>query len=404
LYVWAAPGRTGFFQEFVVMKMGKTEEPRYMKLRRDLYEFIENNPPGAKLPSYRKMIRRYGMGQATIDQALRELDERKLIVREHKRGIFISSRAAQKNIGVIFGRDIFNFNAPPVSQMVLKYAEDYAEKHGESISFFINTRQVMIEDHGIQVNRDLLDALNSGKLDRLLLFTPRGPSEVNWLAAQNLPFVVITNCPGKAYGVTYDIGEVVRLGARALAERGCQRIALLTLHGHQRYQGFSDDLDAYREVLDEYGLEQRGGLIWDDAPKPPEKSPEFPVSNEEVIGRRAAEALLGQSTGSSGLPFDGLVSTDDRATAGFVGAIREFGIQPGEDLRIATHANRGLPVLRENDQALIRVEVDSKKLIHEAFSVLRKLDAGELAAPGISKIKPRCKAVTEQKQYDSITV
>jgi DNA-binding LacI/PurR family transcriptional regulator len=393
-----------FFQKFVVMKMGKTEEPRYMELRRDLYEFIEDNPPGTKLPSYGKMIRQYGVGQATIDQALRELDDRKLIVREPKRGLFISPRAVQKNIGVIFGRDIFNFNAPPVSQMVLKYAEDYAEKHDENISFFINTRQIMIEDHGIQVNRDLLDALNSGKLDRLLLFTPRGPSEVNWLATQNLPFVAVTNCPGDAYGVTYDIGEVVRLGTRALAERGCRRIALLTLHGHQRYQGFSDDLDAYRDVLTEYDLEHRGELIWDDAPKPPERSPEFSVDNEEIMGWRAAEALVGQSTGSSGLPFDGLVSTDDRATAGFVEKMKEFGVQPGEDFKIATHANCGLPVLRNNDQALIRVEVDSKKLIHEAFSALRKLDAGELAAPGILKIKPRCKADTEQKQYKSIMV
>ncbi len=360
---------------------------KYLKLRQSLRKFIKSHHPGTKLPTYAEIIRRYGVSQATVDLALRDFDEQKLIVRKSKRGIYVSPRAAQKNIGVIFGHNIFSSEISPVSRLLLKYAEEHATQNRENVSFFINTRQVMIEGHDIRVNRDLVDVLESGRLDGLLLIGSRGPAETKWLGSQDIPLVVLSNRPGSAYGIAFDTGELVRLGTEALVARGCERIALLSNHGHQRDQDFFDDIEAYGQVLNHHKLDRRPEWIWDKAPKPPIDSIELPVSNEE-LGKIAAEALFGGNPDPENLPFDGVVSTDDMLTRGFLGKLCEAGIYPETHIKISTHVNKGLPVLREYGNSLNLIEVDPEKLVDEAFAVLRKLSSGELTAPGLSLITP----------------
>lgn len=221
------------------------------------------------------------------------------------------------------------------------------------------------------VQRDLLDSLNSGKFDGLILLHPRGPCEIQWLKFQEIPMVVMTNCPGEALGVAFDFLEVSRLATSSLAEQGCRKIALVSLFGHQRDQGYFSDLNGYYEALATHGIDKDSEHVWDKAEKPSEFSIE-PDNNSE-IGYQAAMELFGNPL----LQPDGLVSTDDMATVGILAAMRKLKLEPGRDVKIATHVNRGTSVMKGYEHELTMVEVDPEQLVNTAFNVLERLMKGE---------------------------
>lgn len=358
----------------------KEKNTKYLKLREALRHFIASHPAGTCLPSYAEMIRTYGVHQSVIDKALREFDEEKLIVREHGRGMFVSPRAAQRTIGIVFGRNVFDAGVSPVNQLMLRYAEKRSCIHTENASFFINIPQVPVEPYGIRVCRDLLDAMESSRFDGVLLMTTRGKHESEWLASYGAPLVIGTNLSHltcNAVGISMEHQEAVaRLGTEALVRQGCKRIGMISMAGHQRDQGFFDDINAFRSVLESHHLEFCPELFWDRNPKPPEDSSSQPVSNE-MIGYQAASDLL-----ANGLDFDGLVCTDDMAMRGFLARMRELELKPGRDLKIATHVNRDVPVLLGYENCLTMIEVNTDEYVNQAFSLLDRLMAGEKITPG----------------------
>jgi GntR family transcriptional regulator len=67
--------------------------PLYFRLRNLLEESIRAGafPPGARLPSEHEVCQEYGVSRATVREALRELVDSGLVVRQHGKGSFVSS-------------------------------------------------------------------------------------------------------------------------------------------------------------------------------------------------------------------------------------------------------------------------------------------------------------------------
>lgn len=57
-------------------------------------------------------------------------------------------------------------------------------------------------------------------------------------------------------------------------------------------------------------------------------------------------------------PPDGLLFTNDVVTLGALAAMRGLNIFPNQDVRIATHSNRGIHLLTPYEGVLTRLEVD----------------------------------------------
>lgn len=366
-------------QKLLTRPQCDTDVTKTMKLREFLKKYIACHPVGTRLPSYTTLMKEHGVSQNTVMNALNELVKDKKIICERRRGMFISPRAALTNIGVVFGRDIFSANAAPVSRMFLRYIEDEATTHNENISLFINTKQVMIEDHGIMVNRDLLDALNSDQMDGLILVETRGKDEVEWLLTHNLPIVTMSSYSHTGHVVTSNIGSMVDLAMEELIKRGCQKIALLSMYGNMGRAAFNNDMVAYKNALSRCGLKLRNDLVF-QAGASPADSVNYPQVSNEQTGFQAAEFFL-NGTDQGHLPFDGFICTDDRATSGFLSKLSQMGITPGQDIIIATHVNRAMPVLMGYEDKLIRIEINPEALMHKAFEVLRKLIAGQRDIP-----------------------
>jgi GntR family transcriptional regulator len=60
-------------------------------------------PPGAQLPAEARMARNLGVSRATLRDALRQLQERGLIIRRHGRGTFVATRPIRKDLNRNYG-------------------------------------------------------------------------------------------------------------------------------------------------------------------------------------------------------------------------------------------------------------------------------------------------------------
>jgi DNA-binding LacI/PurR family transcriptional regulator len=76
-----------------------------------------------------------------------------------------------------------------------------------------------------------------------------------------------------------------------------------------------------------------------------------------------------------GLRPDGVIITDDTMTRGALLAMARQGIQPGRDLQLVCHSNRGTGVLLDDEQ-VIRVEFDPAEVVRRLFALLETLMAG----------------------------
>ncbi len=357
------------------------QSAKYLEVRKKLLSFIKGNPAGAKLPSYPEMIRQFKVSQATIDKALTEFDEGKLIERRKGSGLFIAKRAKVRNIGLIFGRDIFSERISPIYRIMLGHLQKRAETLNHRYSFFIDLPEVEAKGFPLKVSQDLADALESRRLDGALLIPPRGPNEIRWLAGFKIPLAVLSNRPGPCAGVSFDVASMVKAGVERLAELGCRRVALATFSGHQRDQGFFGDLERYAEAIEKCGLEKDSSLIWDSAPKPPEdKMP--PYSGNENLGSVAIDALLKGFKPGGKPPFDGLICTDDMGTCGIIESIRSLGLAAGKDFKMVSHANKGSNALRGCDENLELMEFDAEEMAEAMLSLLDRMLDGEAIAQG----------------------
>src|SRR5215216_4363601 len=76
-----------------------TQEPesklKYLQLEEELRRQIESGAlrPGDRLPSHAELHARYGMTRPTVDRAHALLEQKGLITRLHRRGVFVAERA-----------------------------------------------------------------------------------------------------------------------------------------------------------------------------------------------------------------------------------------------------------------------------------------------------------------------
>jgi DNA-binding LacI/PurR family transcriptional regulator len=353
-------------------RQAQPSEPKHLVLTRRLEAFIRRSKPGDRLPSYTEMMRQYEVGQVTIDRALREFDGKGWLRREHGRGIFISERATQRQIGIVLGRNIFSGTISPIYQELIRLADIRAETAGHHVSYFLNTPQVVVEKGGKAVHRDLLDALQEKKLDGGILLLPRGTWESRWLWSHGVPTVTFTSDPAVPPAVGYDYDAFVRLGVEALATAGCRSVALITMTDQGRTERLAAELATCTEAAATCGIEFRPEWLRSPLPHPPEDMDDSAPSNEEY-GYRAFREL---TDSGRNLPVDGIISNDDMTTRGILTAMREYGLQAGREVQVATHVNRGTNVLF-GYSGLLHLEANPQELIDAIFTELEAVMNGE---------------------------
>jgi len=346
---------------------------RHRTLKKELGRLIKAGEPGEMLPSYTEMIRRYGVGQNTIDRVIRDFDNSGLIVRKAGKGIYISQRASRKTIGFVLGRDIFSGGHSPICAMLMNQCRIRAKKGRENFKFYLDLPETTGTKTDVPLHQELADDIQNGHLDGVILVWSYGPDETAWIRSHHIPIVSLgAEGDVDAHSVIIDYIDLISKGTSVLAAAGAKNVALLSPAGFMRCSGFKRDINIFRRTLAKQGLIFHPEFILEDTTHRSINAG-GEMSNEELGFELMREFLAFHARKGRALPIDGLLSQDDMYTRGAMAALHQASLGPDEGLLIATHANKGSSSLKSYEDHFILLEIDPEEVVNAMFELLEPM-------------------------------
>lgn len=205
---------------------------------------ITSLPSGARFQTLRELMRRFGVSQLLVSQAMLILQRDGLIESHVGRGTFVKGNARPRSVLWVCGTDLFHGDISPYYTHQLRYAKAKCAERGWSL------------DHlWLSNNRpeDAADYCTSAVLDRHVGFMFVGCTATHRLMAyvmrnESVPSVRLTFWPPHARQVCDDYPQTIELGISALKSKGHQDITLVCPEEVQK------NLDVIRETAARLGV------------------------------------------------------------------------------------------------------------------------------------------------------
>ena len=297
--------------------------------------------------------------KAHVGKARRQRVEEAIRKLNYRPNLIARSLIMQKTqtIGMIV-TDIAN----PFFPMVVRGAEDAAQKHGYNL-LLCNSDDILEKEE-----REL-ELLLSKRVDGILLTKVAGdlrPSLRQMIKEVNIPFVlVMRTCPELAKdAVLNDDYQGAYEAVRHLARSGRRRIGLVSgpmkvSNAKERWRGFRDALEAEKLAYES----------------------ELVIEGDYRIesGFRAGHALLSQRP-------DGVYVANHLMTVGFLKAAEEMGLRCPEDFGLVSFDD--YPWLGVFRPRLTTVELPKHQLGSEAAELLIQRIEGDTSSPVVRKLQP----------------
>lgn len=168
--------------------------------------------------------------------------------------------------------------------------------------------------------------------------------------------------------VTIDNRAAAMAATEHLLGRGCRRLAFVGPHTQEASDATNRRYAGFRDALAAHGVPVEESLIGPVAAFTPAE------------GLRATRAIL-----DSGVPFDGLVATNDSVALGVLSALHAAGVSvPGD---VAVIGMDDVIAARYSVPALTSVAPDKAQLVERALDVLeRQLDAHPAADQPVEQV------------------
>jgi DNA-binding LacI/PurR family transcriptional regulator len=340
--------------------------------------------PNAKLPTVVQLSAELNVSKATINSALRELEEQNIITRKHGVGLFVSSEVNQKAISLICDSSFFqSLGYSPFWDILLEKVRDRANAKNELIEFHLAQPNGVI---GAPLQRRLANDIKNGQIHGII-GVGLGVDATNWIESQRIPIVAVFG-PGH-HSIVYDFELGVSLGLPSLMEKGCKHIGYWQTVSPRRpflHPHYHDLLAKhFRHSIVQYGLELNENWIQLNRDLVSGEDQQTDVTMQEQ-GYRSAQTVF--SLPREQWP-DGIIINDDLMTHGALIAFQQMGVQAGRDVQIVSHANKGSRVLNDHKVPLTLIEFNADELVETAFDMLESLiDRRASQESTISKIKP----------------
>jgi len=334
---------------------------------------------GAKLPPVRVLGESLGVSTRTLHVALERLEGEGILSRRHGSGVYVSARfpakgtgqeRATRHIALVCNFQLLRSAGHSAFwDVLLEMAQGRAAQKNEACQLHLTNP---MGDATEEMLDGLKAELSAGRFAGVLSLALNQPS-VDWLIAQGLPLVTFAGW--SPWDVSFDNDRLIELGVEVLKEQNVSRIGLwmprLALHfmPDREEAGFLlHGEKVFRAALRRAGEKVRPSLVQTGA--------DARESRQEQ-GYRIGKAVF---SGARRTWPEGVVSTDDLLTRGALSAMRELGVEVGRDVRIASHANAGLPLMRDYEKQVTRLEVDPAALVQSLFDQLETLMAGQTPA------------------------
>ncbi|MBC8136122.1 MAG: GntR family transcriptional regulator [Fibrella sp.] len=383
-------------------RMGK--QTKFQEVCGRLTDMAHQLGPDAKLPTVLQLRDRLGVSIATLNSVLTELETQRVVRRRHGVGIYVAPDIRQHRVALICDPSFFRVaGTSPFWGLLVEKVRQRAEQEREAFSFhfalevadksFADKPSDELGDTNPYLPENMIEDLRAGRVDAVLgVGLPQITAD--WIERQDIPFVAFAG-PGK-YIFGLDSNEIIRRGVTHLCEQGCRKIGYWGAISPHRYVSPSPDPSAnpvYVETLAANGRAFDPDLVWDNQHLIPAGGGVHTLSHQEQ-GYHAAMEAFGTHTDRMDWP-DGIFSADDMATQGLLTALQRLGIQVGEEIKIATHANAGSPALLGWEDRITRLEVDPAEIVGGMFDTVEDLLHGKEPKAGFIEVKPRLRAMGE---------
>ncbi len=114
-------------------------------LRQELEAVIAAGRSGDQLPTYAEMLQRYQVGQGTIDYVVLELAAEGKIERRPGSGLFITSLAKRRSIGLVYEWDPRKAGESPLDRRLIEKIRDRVVSQSQHYAFYLHVP--FEEDH-----------------------------------------------------------------------------------------------------------------------------------------------------------------------------------------------------------------------------------------------------------------
>jgi DNA-binding LacI/PurR family transcriptional regulator len=351
-------------------------QSRREELKGSLLSLCAKLGPGGKLPTIRGLASDFEASTSTLDRLMGELELEGRILRRHGSGIYVAQPKKATTIAFVTGIDPFSVGQSPFYLLLAERMRKQVAASGRDFKFYLDPH---FDNHGLPARTDMIADFEAGRLLGAVFAATAHPDDLLWLNERKFPYIGLTDCPYALHRYYFDYADLVAKGVALLAKAGCKRICLLSWYGGG--EPCAECVSSFKASLAEAGLPLLPGAIHGGNV---ENSP--PGDQEEsrvVAGARGARELFKNGKGF----FDGLVCADDMLCAGALDSLHRLGAFPGRDLLVATHANKGSPVLGLHEGDLIKIELDVDAVVAEALSSLAQLIDGRSLEPFFRKYK-----------------
>jgi DNA-binding LacI/PurR family transcriptional regulator len=337
-------------------------------LKQELEALIAAGQSGEQLPTYAEMLQRYQVGQGTVDYVVLQLAAEGKIERRKGLGLFITSLAKQRSIGVVYEWDTRQAGESPFDRRLIEKVRERVQGLGRHSSFYLH---VPFEGESLSADRlALVKDIEAGRLEGLVVLGGENGPIAEHLRAQNVPHVLFSPFSNHSNQVGVDYRNLIEQGVSALAYSGSRRIGLISAFGAARLKdpSLQEDREAFMAALSRNRLDFIPEAVIEHKVDASSVPPSLRETNLE-IGYWAATALF---EGGNRLGLDGLVVLDDYYTQGVLLAFDDLGLRVHHDVRIATHAVKDCTPLRYRANKLILLETDIDAVVDALFRVLEK--------------------------------
>jgi DNA-binding LacI/PurR family transcriptional regulator/DNA-binding transcriptional ArsR family regulator len=328
-----------------------------------LEELAHTLGANAQMPPIRQLCADFGVSLSTMGAALAALEDRNLIRRRQGSGIFVAEGIRQHNLSLICDPNfLLEFGASSVWSQLVHAARQRAGDLDENLSIHFTQLGTGTPDTpATAALHDRLAGDIAGGNVQGVLSIGLPHALTRWIEGCGVPMVSFAG-PSN-FIVWLSALEVIQVAVAELAKQGCRALAVWSPTSVNRPEP-PEIRQTFFGALAAHGLEYR---------------PEFArplLTDKAATISGQGFAAMEQVLRSERLP-DGLICTDDMLAQGALMALERHGRRVGEDIHVATQANRGSPALLAWEDRITRLEFDPAEIVATMFEALGALMRGE---------------------------
>ncbi|WP_428388891.1 substrate-binding domain-containing protein [Mucisphaera sp.] len=294
-----------------------------MEITNELRTFAKSMPKGSQLPSTRDLMKRYRVGQASVQQAMESLEQEGLLVRRIGKGTFVATQEPMTTTRTI---------------MILR--SDYPSRRGDRITRELQNTLSKAGDQSLVITYSSMTTVvgmlkGAARPDAIILqpMTPSVPLDVIWNLLRMSDTLVVDH---PVDGVNLDsIGIDWRDGlttaVRHLQDLGHHRIALASGEPAQAWDQLARHFQLIEGLAAPDGDSLHGTVV----------TAKTEQGGSAARGMREATAqLINDNNGK--LPFTAMIISSYASAVGAIDALHEHGINVPTDLSIVVLDNPDL--------------------------------------------------------------